>query len=69
MIQADGGVYEAICGKKMDPKMNEESDETTMKPQEQKDKEKAQNKVKKNSCAWLTEEEKGNFEFHNYTGA
>ena len=52
-----------FVGRKMDPKMNEESDETTMKPQEQKDKEKAQNKVKKEFLCLLTEEEKGNLNF------
>ncbi|XP_028404446.1 ATP-binding cassette sub-family A member 1-like [Dendronephthya gigantea] len=68
-VQENGGWYEAICGRKMDPSLTGEDDgPTTMKPEEEKEKEEAQNKIKKNSCAWMTPLDKKMSEFHNYTG-
>ena len=68
-ISADGGLYQAICGRKMDRSLTEQDDDRqTLKPQEEKEKEEAQNKLEKNSCAWLVQHDKGKFEFHNYTG-
>lgn len=68
-IQEDGGWYEAICNRKLSPSsMDEDDGQTTIKPDEEKEKEEAQNKIEKNSCAWMTRLDQNKFEFHNDTG-
>jgi hypothetical protein len=69
-IRADGGLYQAICDRKMDPSLQPEDDQPqTIKPEEEeKPQEETQSKIEKNSCAWLTQRNQGKFQFHNYTG-
>ena len=67
-LSGNGGLYEAICEKKIDPNMQEDDEQQTLKPKQEKEKEEAQNKIKKNSCSWFAQKDQGKFEYHNNTG-
>lgn len=54
----------------MNPEIVEEDeDQQTLKPDEEKENEESQSKIEKNSCTWITDDSQNTIELHNYTGA
>ena len=66
-MREKGGLYGVICGKKRESSDEHDDGRLTMKPDNEK-KEQEGKGFKKDSCAWLAEHEKGNFDIKNYTG-
>lgn len=61
----DGGLFDVICDRKDKSPVEVDNDEPSALQSQERSQE-SQNKINKNSCAWLREE--AMFEFQNHSG-